>query len=371
MAKRRLRIVLVVLLIPVVAIALLGIFFRSIVSSMMKPHGPFDARRVPAAPDYAQPAAWSALPDQQDAADVALPELPAIDQRAAAVDVFYVHPTTYVGNDWNGRIDDARLNADTDRVATRIQASAWNNCCAIYAPRYRQANGTEFYRPSADGDRALEVAYGDVATAFRFYVEHHNHDRPFLIAGHSQGSVLATRLVREQIVGTPLQKRLIAAYLIGAPVHLSELTRDASTLPVCANPTQTGCVVVWNARGARYQRGEFEIYSGHAPGDRSDPALCVNPISFRADEEAVPERESAGALFFDSAQPKILPAFASARCQRGTLIVKLFGKPPRDFMSRLLDRALGEENYHPIEYQLFFVDLRNNAAARVAAFTAR
>jgi len=29
---------------------------------------------------------------------------------------------------------------------------------------------------------------------------------------------------------------------------------------------------------------------------------------------------------------------------------------------------MGPENYHPIEHQLFYVNLRQNAVARVAAF---
>lgn len=50
------------------------------------------------------------------------------------------------------------------------------------------------------------------------------------------------------------------------------------------------------------------------------------------------------------------------------LVVSHLEKPPRDFMSRLLDRALGPGNYHPIEYQIFFVNLRKNAQVRLAAF---
>ena len=42
--------------------------------------------------------------------------------------------------------------------------------------------------------------------------------------------------------------------------------------------------------------------------------------------------------------------------------------PPRDFMSRLLDRTLGPGNSHPIEYQLFFTAIRQNAAERLRAW---
>lgn len=57
------------------------------------------------------------------------------------------------------------VNDATDRGATGIQATAFNGCCAVYAPRYRQANGMAFTRSSADGDRAIDVACGDVRVA--------------------------------------------------------------------------------------------------------------------------------------------------------------------------------------------------------------
>lgn len=37
-------------------------------------------------------------------------------------------------------------------------------------------------------------------------------------------------------------------------------------------------------------------------------------------------------------------------------------------MSTLLLWTIGPENYHPIEFQLFYVGLRRNAVQRVAAF---
>lgn len=44
------------------------------------------------------------------------------------------------------------------------------------------------------------------------------------------------------------------------------------------------------------------------------------------------------------------------------------GTAPRDLMSRILDRTLGAGNYHAIEVQMFWLDLRRNAQTRAAAF---
>lgn len=101
---------------------------------------------------------------------------------------------------------------------------------------------------------------------------------------------------------------------------------------------------------------------------RSAVQLCVNPLTYRTDSELAGTEQNQGALFWDSASPAVMPGFASAVCRNGTLVVPTIGNPPRDFMSRILDRALGKQNYHPIEYQLFFVNLRHNAKLRVDAY---
>ncbi len=343
-------------------VAVLGLGCERVVLYWMTPAEPFDPGQLPAAPDYAAPASWSALPERDDAADAEVPELPAADQRSASADVFYVHPTSYIGPLWNAPIDDARLNADTDRVATRIQASAFNACCAVSAPRYRQANGTAFTHPSEDSRRALDVAYADVRAAFRHFLAHTDAARPFLLAAHSQGSVLAYRLLREEIAPSPLRERLVAAWLIGAPLTEEAVAREIPEVPACASPEQTGCIIGWNARGSGYEPGTFEFAA--EPGTQ----LCVNPLSGRHDEAAMPASANHGAVFLDAEPVLVAPGFASAQCRRGRLLVSLAGRPPRDFMSRLLDRTLGPENYHPVEYQLFFADIRQNAAERLRAW---
>ena len=345
--------------------AALGLGCERVVLWWLTPSEPFDPSRVPAPPVFADAASWSALPERADAADAEVAALPAGDQRAARADVFYVHPTSYVGPLWNAPVDDPRLNADTDRVATRIQASAFNACCAVYAPRYRQANGTAFTHPTEDGRRALEVAYADVRDAFRHFLGARDPARPFLLAGHSQGSVLAYRLLREEIAPTALRETLVAAWLIGGPLTEQGVASELSAVPTCSAPEQTGCVIGWNARGRAYAPGTFEFAS--APGAR----LCVNPLSWRHDEVAVDAAENQGAVFLDAEPALYAPAFASARCSGGWLVVSLAGRPPRDLPSRVLDHVLGPENFHAIEYQLFFADIRRNAAERLRAWQAR
>lgn len=73
-------------------------------------------------------------------------------------------------------------------------------------------------------------------------------------------------------------------------------------------------------------------------------------------------------MFLESDDPAARPGFADAQCVGGTLVIHRIGAAPRDLPSRILDRVLGAGNHHPIEYQVFFMNLRENAALRAAAF---
>jgi hypothetical protein len=337
--------------------ALLGARWDDWAMAALAPDGRFDPRSVPAPPDYADAAAWTAHPDQHDGADVAPPGLVAIDQTRAPVDVFYVHPTSYLGAAWNGPVDDPELNAQTDELSTLIQASAFNACCAVYGPRYRQAQGQAFVKPGPDADAAIDLSYTDVRDAFRSFLGRGSEGRPFVLAGHSQGSVLAARLLREEIAGTALAERLVAAYLIGGPIDVA----PGLGIPPCDAPEQTGCLVAWNARGPRFAGSAFDFRGG---GER----LCVNPLSWRRDEEPVGAERNEGAVFLHASDGTPLPGFADAQCRDGVLLVRAIGEPPRDLRSRLLDFVIGPENYHPIELQLYYMSLRRNAQERVHAY---
>jgi len=96
--------------------------------------------------------------------------------------------------------------------------------------------------------------------------------------------------------------------------------------------------------------------------------ICVNPLTWRADGSHAPASGNAGAVFFDAEEPRLLVRFADAQCENGQLTIADIEEAPRDFMSRILDWMMGPENYHPIEFQLYYLNLRTNAVERVAAF---
>lgn len=236
----------------------------------------------------------------------------------------------------------------------------------MYAPSYRQANGSAFIAPSPDGERALDRAFDDVKRAFGDFLRRRGVDRPFILAAHSQGAVHGEWLLYEVISGTPLAKKLVYAVLPGGAVTVEGLREKAPDLHACASPDDTGRVVAWNARGPGYRGGHFEM---RRPDTRE--RLCTNPITWRLDGVAAPAADNRGAVFLETDDRAPRPAFASARCADGTLWVDEIGAAPRDLPSRILDAVMGPENDHPFEYLISFLNLRENADCRVRTFLTR
>lgn len=339
------------------------------------PAKPFDISAAPPAPDYARLAAWLALPGT-DGRERSTPSgLTPVSETGAPADVFFIHPTRTSARDvWNAPWDASDADAPLNAPVLLAQLSVFNGCCRLYAPRYRQAT-----LRGLGEQPVVDLAYSDVARAFRTFIAGHNDGRPFILASHSQGTAHAIRLVQAEILGTPLQDRLVAAYLIGGyvPSNFAE-----AGLPVCDAPRQTGCVVTWNAGKigsltARIViRGKTYWWRGAQRVDDPAPALCVNPLDWRAGDSATPMPADAnpGSLGFPqkpypttvTTLPPLDLHLTGARCHEGMLEVSLpdtAGPAYSDGLTRLAG------SYHLNDFGLFYGALRSNAVDRVAAWT--
>ncbi|MDX2284150.1 MAG: DUF3089 domain-containing protein [Bacteroidia bacterium] len=308
------------------------------------PAAAFGAYPVPQAPDYSQAAAWAALPDRQDPADLAPPGAAPEGQDSARADVFFIHPTTCMGGAaWNAPLDSTALNEDTDFWPIRHQASAFNRAGRVFAPRYRQMFfGGFFGTDSASEAQALALAYGDVKAAFEYYLRHHNQGRPIVIAGHSQGALHGIRLVKEYFDGTPLQEQLVAAYLLGWPFPASTFQH----LPVCDAADATGCVIGWCSWREGYEPPGIDTYY--------KDAVVVNPLTWKTDGQPGSESLHRGFVWKDF--DKIRPNLVGAQAHQGIL-----------WVSRPIPLVPGK-NYHTGDINLFWQDVRDNAELRIRTF---
>lgn len=312
---------------------------------------PYDQSPRPAAPDYANRSSWMTYGQTE-----ASPEAPAAD-------VFYIHPTTYWGREWNQNLADEKTNRWTDTSIGRRQVSAFLACCRAFAPRYRQASSRAFLEAAGDGAKAYDLAYGDVVRAFEYFLEHENRGRPFIIAGHSQGTLHGLRLVQEKIAGTPLADRLVAAYLPG--IGIPQAMLDAS-LPVCVTPEQTRCLVSWNSFDADttdYVARSLKRYTGPS---ENRALVCVNPMSFDASRPATDFGMGKGILPGPPTEgplPPLVHGKVAARCDGGVLRVE--AAPGFEIADRL-----PRGNLHMADIALFWGDIRVNAQQRVRAWYA-
>ena len=353
MKKWGIRIALVLLALLVLGFVFRGKIVTALTKSYMAPKQDFASYAPPPAPDYSTDSGWAALPQTQDGADITHPGLTA-PSGTTDVAVFFVHPTTYLSKEgWNSPIDDAKSRARIDDLVMPAQASAFNLCCDIYAPRYRQATLWSYWVLEGSGQKALDFAYADVERAFDEFLARIG-ERPFILAAHSQGGHHLRTLLAGRISGTDLQSRMVAAYPIGIAIDPVSFSEKAPDIPVCKTATQTGCYVTWNSRGPKAQ-----IWAD-MPG-----ATCVNPLSWRTDGAKVGADQNPGTLAV-SEKTRLEPGVTSAQCTDDRLLVGTF----QSDMFEGLKMSWGKDNFHVLDYGLFYTSIRQNAMDRVRAYQA-
>jgi hypothetical protein len=313
----------------------------------------FDAEPKPPAPNYADPDAWAARPAKP----------------SHAIDVFYIQPTTFPGPGWNADFRDASVNAITDGGVMKTQATAFSDCCDLYAPRYRQASARAAGSTTGDGAKAYDFAYQDVLRAFTYYLQHDNHGRPFILAGHSQGALLSARLLEEVIDGKPEAKRLVAAYIVGIGLPQGFFGKAYKTVGICRRPDDTGCVVSWNSfvpgsDVTAYLAHSESRYVDRFGDDPSKAILCINPLTFDLDRPAGDAKLHLGAVRDAASIASPVPGLVGAECKNGILFVDAGGAAG-------VLKPLPNGSLHLQDIELFYGNLRKNAGVRGRAWLSR
>lgn len=242
----------------------------------------------PTAPDYTSDSAWLCLPGRADVCSAPLPTTQlnatgygSTGQSAVAkdppLDCFYVYPTVST---------DEGLNSDMvagreEQLMAQTQFARFASVCRTYAPIYRQMTlgSVAAYSAGLDITQAGVLAYNDVAAAWRSYLATRNHGRPFVLIGHSQGSLMLQQLIAREIETRPADAaRMRLAILAGFNVLVPQGGLVGGTFkstPLCSRPGQTGCVLAWSSFR------EKNVPPDHAMFGVSDrPGMtvaCVNP----------------------------------------------------------------------------------------------
>jgi hypothetical protein len=208
--------------------------------------------------------------------------LPA--ERPRRVDCFYVYPTV------SGQ---PTVNADLSRdepviAAATNDVSRFSPTCRVFAPVYRQITLSGLFRGRSRP--ALETAYADVLGAWREYRRREGGRRGVVFIGHSQGTAMLRRLLREEVDRRPsVRRRLVSAILLGGNVKVrrgSDRGGDFRAIRACRSVRQTGCVVAYSTFDrppppdtlfGKVGQGFDALFPG--PGGRDLRVLCTNPAS--------------------------------------------------------------------------------------------
>jgi hypothetical protein len=210
------------------------------------------AQVVPASTpnDYGRAETWLCLPGRADACRqpmdatvVKADGMVTIEPFKAAVDpgvdCFYVYPT--VSNDQTGNSD--MTANDEEKFVIAAQFARFGSVCRTFAPLYRQVTLTALrgFMTGRPIPASRDLGYADVRDAWNWYLAHENKGRGVILIGHSQGSGVLQRLIKEEIDGKPAGKRLVSAMLIGTNVPVVD--GKFGGIPLCAADSQTGCLI--------------------------------------------------------------------------------------------------------------------------------
>ena len=243
---------------------------------------------APVAPDYSKDSSWLCLPVRADTCSTPLPTT-ALNPNGYGsnglsevakdppLDCFYVYPT--VSND--GGLNSDMTPGREEKLATEAQFARFASVCRTFAPVYRQMTLAAVAAYSAGGDitDAANLAYADVLAAWRNYVRTRNEGRPFVLIGHSQGSLMLQQLIQREIETNPaLARQMKLAILPGFDVLVPQGKLVGGTFkktPLCSRPGETGCVISWASFREKNAPPQGAMF-----GYSDQPGMtvgCVNP----------------------------------------------------------------------------------------------
>ena len=294
----------------------------------------------PGTPDYADNASWITAFETD-----------------LAVDVFYVYPT--VSNNESGNMD---ISNEEERALAKgiyeAQASVFEGSANVYAPYYRQmSTGAKISDdPNALATDLDEFKQGaeDVKAAFQHYMENLNQGRPFILAGHSQGTMALIELIKDEFGSSEeLRRNLVAAYLIGYTVTDEDLA--LSGLTAAQGEADTGVVITFNTQSETSVGGPMLM----------EGANCINPLNWKTDGTPAEASLNQGAVFFNDSTGEFLrevPEYC------GAVINSETGALTTTIEEELEIGPYPEGVYHRYDYAFWYRNLEENVKVRIEAY---
>lgn len=286
-----------------------------------------------------------------------------IPELTKPVDTIYLYPTCNMDNSEGAEpicgIDDQAMRERAQKIY-EAQATVFEESTNVFAPYYRQSNINYVAgMSSAELEKfQMNEQRTDIYTALDYYFEQYNNDRPFIIAGHSQGSIMVKIVLGEYMQAHPeYLERMVAAYPIGYSITTDWLELHPY-LKFAEEAGDTGVIVSWNTEGPGNKGQDNLVVEEHA--------VSINPINWKRDETPADFSENLGSRMLNEQtgayEIRMNVADAVLDQERGVVVCN----STEPFISA--GTLFGPESYHNNDYAFYYENLKQNVALRVQNF---
>jgi hypothetical protein len=283
------------------------------------------------------------------------------EENTKEVDTIYLYPSAY------GIMSEVEDDiADINDVNMRMmavyyaasQASVFDESTNLFVPYYRQFTVSSLVDMIDKSPESMQyVASQDIYNMLDYYFENCNEGRPFILAGHSQGSVWLTVVLEDYMKEHPeYYERMVAAYVIGYSVTEEYLLRNQH-LKFAEGADDTGVIISYNTEG----KGNKDAFNCVV----REGAVAINPINWKRDDTYASKNESIGSI---NENGEFVTASADAQidAERGVVVCTTMRNTPE--VQASLAEYFGAESFHLYDYNLYYGDLQKNVEDRIAAF---
>ena len=302
-------------------------------------------------------------------------KLPEISKE---VDTFYIYATEYIlGSFEPGAPDFAPIDNVEMREGVKVEyrdhAAAFAEATNVFLPYYRQSGlkyAGEVFQKTGNADNAfIGMPIDDITAALDYYFENCNGGRPFIIAGHSQGSAMILVLLRTYFKDHPeYYSRMLAAYTIGYSVTRSYLAANPH-LKFATGETDSGVIIAWNTEGPK--NVELKAHNIVVLPE----TMSINPLNWKLDETYAPASMNLGSIILDdlTGERSIgdVGADAQINLERGVVVTHAQVPEVPEEVAEKSAAFFGPDGRHAYDYMYFFNNIKANVAKRVAAYLAK
>lgn len=288
----------------------------------------------------------------------------AIPEITHEIDTIYIYPTCYVDES-----EDAAMICDIDNEQMRMtvaimyesQATVYEESTNVFVPYYRQSNLTvlqELSDPADVEEFQRQEQRTDLYAALDYYFENYNDGRPYIFAGHSQGSMMLRIILGEYMQAHPeYYERMVAAYQIGYSVT-QEWLDEHPYAKFAEGADDTGVIISWNTEGPGNK--------GHNNSVVLPGAISINPLNWKRDDTYAGVEKNLGSLVLneETGEYELGDGIGDAQIdtERGVVVCTTND----DYIG--YEEIFGPQSLHANDYSLYYGNLKKNVVDRVESY---